>query len=105
LENRSRHSEFGPTVIQSEQVGLDDPTRWSSPPNPPYWAQEQIIWDQMQEELSRLSPNSTRIVAKGSNHDIHVERPELVIQAVRNVYDAAVDGSPIKHFDVGGQLQ
>jgi len=32
------------------------------------------------------------------------KRPELVIQAVRNVYDA-VDGSPIKQFDAGGQLQ
>jgi pimeloyl-ACP methyl ester carboxylesterase len=82
-----------------------DPARWGSPPNPPYWGQEQIIWDQMQEELSHLSPNSTRIVAKGSDHDIHVERPELVIQAVRNVYDAAVNGSPIKQSDAGGKLQ
>ncbi len=32
------------------------------------------------------------------------ERLEL-IKAVRNVYDAAVDGSPIKQFDAGGQLQ
>jgi hypothetical protein len=50
----------------------------------------------MQEELSRLSPKSTRSIATGSDHHIQVERPELVIQAVRNVYDAAVHGSPIK---------
>ena len=82
-----------------------DPSRWGSPPNPPYWGQEQIIWDQMQEALSRLSPNSTRIVATGSDHDIHVERPELVIQAVRNVYDSAVHNIPIEQPANGGQSQ
>jgi len=82
-----------------------DPAKWGSPPNPPYSGQEQIIWDQSQERLAHLSPNSTRIVVTGSDHDIHVERPELVIQAVRNVYDAAVNGSPIKQFDAGGKLR
>lgn len=67
-----------------------DPTTWNTPA---YMAQAQIIWDQMQIELSSLSSNGTRIVAKGSDHHIHVERPELVIQAVQDVYAAAVNQS------------
>jgi pimeloyl-ACP methyl ester carboxylesterase len=79
-----------------------DPARWSSPA---YMAQAQVIWSQMQVELSHLSSNATRIVAIGSEHDIHVERPELVIQAVRRVYDAALHNSSITPFDAGGQLK
>jgi len=78
-----------------------DPARWSSPA---YAAQGQVIWDEMQEELSHLSPNSYRVVAKGSDHYIHVERPELVIQAVRRVYDSSTHNAPIEQ-SAGGQLQ
>ena len=79
-----------------------DPARWSSPA---YAAQGQVIWDQMQEELSHLSPHSYRVIAKGSNHYIHVERPELVIQAVRNVYDSAVHNAPLKTLTTRGQMR
>jgi hypothetical protein len=43
----------------------------------------------MQEELRHLSSRSKRIVAKSSGHYIEVYRPELVINAVRDiVFDA-----------------
>jgi len=76
------HSQFQNRLVSGLAVLSHDLAKWSSPPNPPYWGQEQIIWNQVQERLSRLSPNSTRIVVTGSDHDIHVERPDLVIQAV-----------------------
>jgi hypothetical protein len=79
-----------------------DPKRWSTPE---YLAQAQVVWDQMQAELTRLSSNSVRIVAAGSDHDIHVERPELVIRAVRRVYDSALHNSPVAQPAMGGQIQ
>lgn len=79
-----------------------DPTRWSSPA---YMARAQVIWDQMQVELTHLSSNSARIVAAGSDHDIHVERPDLVIRAVRRVYDSALHNSPVAQPAMGGQIQ
>jgi pimeloyl-ACP methyl ester carboxylesterase len=69
-----------------------DPRRWSSPG----YLQAQVIWDQMQVELTHLSSNSKRVVATGSGHDIHVESPELVTQAVHRVYDSALRHTPLE---------
>jgi pimeloyl-ACP methyl ester carboxylesterase len=79
-----------------------DPKRWSTPAN---FAQAQPSWNEMQTELAHLSANSNLIVAAGSHHDIHVERPELVIQAVRRVYESAADHTPIERAVTGGQPQ
>ena len=46
-------------------------------------------WQQMQDELARLSTRGTHVVAKKSGHYIQIDRPELVIDAVRNVVDQA----------------
>jgi len=42
-------------------------------------------WEKMQEELVHLSTRGTQIVAKNSSHYIQVDRPDLVINAVRDV--------------------
>ena len=39
----------------------------------------------MQESLKRLSPQSRRIIARGSGHHVMIERPDVVIAAVREV--------------------
>jgi pimeloyl-ACP methyl ester carboxylesterase len=52
-------------------------------------AEEERLWSQMQEELRALSPNSRRIIAKGSMHYVQIYRPELVIEAIKTVLDAA----------------
>jgi pimeloyl-ACP methyl ester carboxylesterase len=41
----------------------------------------------MQEELTSLSSDSYRIIAKGSGHYVQVERPDVVVEAVRDVVD------------------
>lgn len=46
-------------------------------------------WQQMQEELSRLSTRGTRVFAKNSGHYIQLDRPELVVDAVREVVGQA----------------
>jgi pimeloyl-ACP methyl ester carboxylesterase len=46
-------------------------------------------WQQMQTELAQLSTRSTHMIAKNSGHYIQLDRPDLVIEAVRNVVDEA----------------
>jgi pimeloyl-ACP methyl ester carboxylesterase len=51
-----------------------------------------LVWDQMQEESKQLSPLSRRIIAKGSDHYIHVDRPELVVREVTSLVEALRQG-------------
>jgi pimeloyl-ACP methyl ester carboxylesterase len=46
-------------------------------------------WEKMQEELAHLSTRGTQAVAKNSAHYIQLDRPDLVIDAVRNVVEQA----------------
>ena len=48
-------------------------------------AQAEAAWSEMQDELRTLSSRSIRIIAKGSGHYVEVYRPELVIEAVREI--------------------
>ncbi|HMF53217.1 MAG TPA: hypothetical protein VK593_02630 [Edaphobacter sp.] len=43
---------------------------------------EQKAWSQMQEDLKKLSTRSRRILAKGSTHNVHRDRSELVVKEV-----------------------
>jgi hypothetical protein len=63
-------------------------------------SQEQM--DQMDEAhtrsqvaLTQGSQNSEQIIAEDSGHYIHLEQPDLVIDAIRQVVDAARNGSSI----------
>lgn len=47
----------------------------------------EATWQQMQAELASLSSAGRRIVAEGSMHMIHHDRPELVVGAIRDVVD------------------
>jgi pimeloyl-ACP methyl ester carboxylesterase len=46
-------------------------------------------WEKMQEELGHLSARGTQTIAKNSAHYIQFDRPEVVIDAVRNVVNQA----------------
>ena len=46
-------------------------------------------WEQMQDEFAQLSTRSTRTIAKNSGHYIQIDRPELVVEAVRKVVEQA----------------
>lgn len=43
---------------------------------------QQEAWTRMQEDLKKLSTRSFRIVAKGSSHQVQMDRPELVEREV-----------------------
>jgi pimeloyl-ACP methyl ester carboxylesterase len=63
-------------------------------------SQADHLWQEMQEELATLSTQSTRIVAEESGHFIHLDQPNLVVEAVRSLvetvrhaWDGGVDGT------------
>jgi hypothetical protein len=43
------------------------------------------IWRELQEDLAKRSTHGEFRVAEQSAHDIQVDQPELVIQAIRDV--------------------
>jgi pimeloyl-ACP methyl ester carboxylesterase len=47
-----------------------------------------LVWNQMQEESRNLSPLSRRVIASGSDHYIHVDRPDLVVREVSALVEA-----------------
>jgi pimeloyl-ACP methyl ester carboxylesterase len=46
-------------------------------------------WEKMQEEMAHLSTRGTQIIAKNSGHYIQVDRPDVVLDAVRSVVNQA----------------
>jgi pimeloyl-ACP methyl ester carboxylesterase len=60
-------------------------------PFPPMAAAMEEGWMDGQHHLLALSSNSELIVATKSGHLIHVDEPELVVEAVKRVYTAACD--------------
>ena len=46
-------------------------------------------WQKMQAELAQLSPSGTFMVAEKSGHKIHIDQPELVVEVIRQVVEAA----------------
>ncbi len=46
-------------------------------------------WEKMQEELAHLSTRGTQVIAKNSGHYVQLDRPDLVVETVRNVVDQA----------------
>ncbi len=56
-------------------------------------------WERMQEELAHLSTRGTQVIAKNSSHYIQLDRPDVVIEAVRGVVEqarVAQNGAPSK---------
>jgi pimeloyl-ACP methyl ester carboxylesterase len=42
-------------------------------------------WREMQAELAALSADSTHSTAEGAGHYVHLDKPELVVQAIRDM--------------------
>lgn len=46
-------------------------------------------WEKMQEELAHLSTHGTRTIARNSAHYIQLDRPDVVVDAIRNIVEQA----------------
>jgi pimeloyl-ACP methyl ester carboxylesterase len=53
--------------------------------------QVEAAWRTMQDDLATISTDSRLVVAEDSGHDIHLERPELVTDAILDVVGRAAD--------------
>jgi pimeloyl-ACP methyl ester carboxylesterase len=47
------------------------------------------LWLPAQQEMARLSSNAKLVVVDGSSHYIHWDQPALVVDAIRQVVQAA----------------
>ena len=45
------------------------------------------VWYTLQDSLAHRSTRGHRIIAEGAGHDIHLDRPDVVITAIRDVWD------------------
>lgn len=73
-----------PLVVLShdpEKASSDLPADLAKPTN--------AAWEKMQEELAGLSTRGKQTIAKNSAHYIQDDRPDVVIEAVRNVVEEA----------------
>jgi pimeloyl-ACP methyl ester carboxylesterase len=46
-------------------------------------------WEQMQEDLAHLSTRGKQTVAKNSGHYIQIDRPDMVVDAIREIVEQA----------------
>ena len=47
----------------------------------------EAVWKELQNELTYMSGNSIHIIAENSGHVIHLDEPELVVDAIHDVLD------------------
>jgi pimeloyl-ACP methyl ester carboxylesterase len=67
-----------------------------APPNhPDAEAQAEKAWGDFNEQLTKLSSDGSRVVVKGSKHYIQFDRPEIVIDGVREVVKRAKRDRPL----------
>ncbi len=66
-----------------------DPDKPSSELPPDLAAPTNEAWEKMQEELAHLSTRGTQTIAKNSAHYIQIDRPDIVVEAVRKVVEQA----------------
>lgn len=66
-----------------------DPTKRSNELPPDLAQPANEAWEKMQEELAHLSTRGTQTIARNSSHYIQIDRPDIVIEAVRMVVNQA----------------
>lgn len=59
-----------------------DPAKSIPAHNPGDEVRRQQVWSQMQEDLKKLSTRSRRVIARGSTHNVHRDRADLVVKEV-----------------------
>jgi pimeloyl-ACP methyl ester carboxylesterase len=57
-----------------------------------------IVWNDMQEEAKSLSSHSRRVIARHSDHDIQLDRPELLTELVRG-FVTDIRNQDLSHLD------
>jgi pimeloyl-ACP methyl ester carboxylesterase len=65
-------------------------------PGAAFVEQDERLWLELQRELAQLVPDSRHLITQ-SGHDIQLEQPELVLDAIRDVVQAVRAGDLVPH--------
>jgi pimeloyl-ACP methyl ester carboxylesterase len=49
------------------------------------WLEQRRAWDAIQQDLLALSTNSRLVIAEKSIHNVQIEQPEIVVDAVKEI--------------------
>jgi len=71
-----------------------DPDKFSNDLPPDLAKSVNQLWETMQEDLAHLSTRGAQTVAKNSGHYIQIDRPDVVIDAVRRIVEQARGTQP-----------
>lgn len=71
-----------PIVIFSRDPAQPLPPGFPLSVSPQLFHRANLAWDGLQEDMNQLSTDSHRIIAKGSGHYIHFDRPDLLNREV-----------------------
>jgi pimeloyl-ACP methyl ester carboxylesterase len=88
-ESAAQTAATGPFGDLPLAVLSHDPDKPSNDLPPDLAKSVNILWESMQEDLAHLSTRGTQTVAKNSGHYIQMDRPDVVVEAIRNVVDQA----------------
>jgi pimeloyl-ACP methyl ester carboxylesterase len=69
-------------LIISRDAHPPRPNHLPLPVSPSDWQRGNAIHDAAQRALTKLSTRSRRVIAKGSGHSIHFDRPQLLLRDV-----------------------
>lgn len=104
-ESLAEMKAFSESASQTEAAGSlgniplavlsHDPAKPSSELPPDLAQAVNQEWGKMQEEMSHLSSVGTHSIATGSAHYIQLDRPDVVIDAVRRVVEQVRNGRPV----------
>jgi pimeloyl-ACP methyl ester carboxylesterase len=102
LKTRARLESGTPAYLEQEGISESNRQVVNSGPFPsvpltiiaatdhgPYFKEWEPTLMRLQQQLANLSPQGTLIVANGSGHDVQIDRPETVIDAVRRMVRTA----------------
>jgi pimeloyl-ACP methyl ester carboxylesterase len=88
-ESAAETAATGPLDDMPLAVLSHDPDKPSSELPPDLAKPTNGVWEKMQEELAHLSTRGTQIIAQNSAHYIQIDRPDVVVDAVRKVVEQA----------------
>jgi pimeloyl-ACP methyl ester carboxylesterase len=86
-ESAAQAAPTGPFGDLPLAVLSHDPEKLSNDLPPDLAKSVNQLWEKMQEDLAHLSTRGTQTVAQKSGHYVQIDRPDVVIEAIRRVVD------------------
>ena len=83
--------QLGPLGDLPLHVISRDPDRRPGSDDPTFSSREQH-WLKLQQELVQLSTNAVHTIATGSGHDVMKDRPDVVVEAIRQIVKKTTNG-------------